>query len=134
MQVHVVTHVHVPNIYPFKSKFVWNVLIKVILRVIKVIGFSVLNICELTTARNCDSLKCTLSLTKWIDNSYWWWHRNSHHRHPFTIYPNVKCRMDWFYRKPYISLLFIFQVVKKELNMFLILVNSERDMSNHVTR
>ena len=35
--------------------------------------------------------------------------------HPLItwIYPNVKCRMDWFFRKPYTCLLFNFQFVKK---------------------
>ena len=37
--------------------------------------------------------------------------------HPLItwIYPNVKCRMDWFYRKSYTCLLFNFQFVKKIL-------------------
>ena len=60
---YILIHVHAWNTCithsAFKSEFVWNVHIKVMLKVIEVIDFSVLNICELTTTINCEIPRLT---------------------------------------------------------------------------
>ena len=60
---YILIYVHASNICithsAFKSEFVWNVHIKVMLKVIEVIDFSVLNICELTTTINCEIPRLT---------------------------------------------------------------------------
>ena len=102
---------------------------KVMLKVIKVIGFSVLNACELSTAINCEILRPSQMFTfpdqmnlQFVLIMASNLSSQASFRPLITwMYANVRCRMDWFYRKPYICLLFILQLVKKKFgqsNMF----------------